>query len=79
MPALGGDPVNAKMRRRRRHDRRKRILTHRREDALFFGRGTIPASSVQAVICPCGARAFSRSHEDDLTDFHEYCRWEDFQ
>lgn len=66
--------MSAKMQRRRRHDRRKRILTHRREDALFFARGTFPASSKAFAMCSCGARAFSR--DGDLGDFderHAYC------
>lgn len=68
--------MSAKMKRRRRHDRRKRILTERREDALFFGRGTFPASARSCAVCPCGARAFSRDGHDDLSDFmdaHAYC------
>lgn len=67
---------SSKMRRRRRHDRRKRVLTHRREDALFFGRGTCPASAVSFAICSCGARAFSRGGSGRLDDFdalHAYC------
>lgn len=66
------------MRRRRRHDRRKRILTHRREDALFFARGTIPASALSASICCCGARSFSRDPHDfdaicEFDEAHAYC------
>lgn len=64
------------MKRRRRHDRRKRILTERREDALFFARGTFPASARSCAMCPCGARAFSRVGGGDLDDFdqaHAYC------
>ena len=64
------------MKRRRRHDRRKRIATERREDALFFARGTFPASARSFAMCSCGARAFSRLGGDDLSDFdaaHDYC------
>lgn len=68
--------MSAKMARRRRHDRRKRILMRRAEDQLFFGRGTFPASAVAFAVCPCGARAFSRDEYDRLDDFdaaHAYC------
>lgn len=66
------------MKRRRRHDRRKRILTHRRENALFFARGTFPASAVSCAMCSCGARAFSRDRHDHvfIDEFdaaHAYC------
>lgn len=64
------------MRRRRRHDRLKRVRTHRREDALFFGRGTFPASGHGFAICSCGARAFTRDPHGDLSDFdaaHAFC------
>lgn len=68
------------MRRRRRHDRRKRVLTHRREDALFFARGTFPASARAMSVCVCGARAFSRdahgSFLDEFNDQHGYCETE---
>lgn len=69
--------MSAKMRRRRRHDRRKRVLAERREDALFFARGTFPASAHAIAVCSCGARAFSRGHDDrfheDFYDRHAYC------
>ncbi|MCA0379790.1 MAG: hypothetical protein LCH36_10215 [Actinobacteria bacterium] len=69
--------MSAKMKRRRRHDRRKLILTHRRENALFFARGTIPASADRYTSCGCGAAAFSRGSDPDFfTDFsdqHSYC------
>jgi hypothetical protein len=68
--------MTAKMARRRRHDRRKRVLTERREDALFYGRGTFPASGHGFAICSCGARAFTRDPHGDLSDFdemHAYC------
>lgn len=70
--------MSAKMRRRRRHDRRKRILTHRREDGLFFARGTFPASAWSCAMCSCGARAFSRDRNDhrfvdEFYDAHAYC------
>lgn len=69
--------VSEKMRRRRRHDRRKRVLAHRREDALFFARGTFPASATSFAMCSCGARAFSRDSGgrlvDDFYDAHAYC------
>lgn len=68
--------MSAKMKRRRRHARRKRILTYRREDALFFARGTFPASARSFSQCSCGSRAFSRESPDDLDDFreaHAYC------
>lgn len=64
------------MRRRRRHDRLKRVRTMRHEDALFFGRGTFPASARSCAVCSCGARAFSRGENDGLDDFqdaHAYC------
>lgn len=67
------------MKRRRRHDRLKRVSVDRRqhaEDMLFFERGTIPASARSVCICPCGARAFSRVGGGDLDDFyesHSYC------
>lgn len=60
--------MSAKMKRRRRHDRRKRILTHRREDRQFFAHGTIPASAMQVAVCGCGGRAFSRDPHDTLTE-----------
>jgi hypothetical protein len=66
----------AKMKRRRRHDRRKRIITLRREDALFFARGTFPGSARAGAVCVCGSRAFSRDPHDTLDDFeeqHRYC------
>lgn len=62
------------MKRRRRHARLKRIRTERRyarEDALFFKRGTIPASARSVCMCPCGARAFSRVGGGDLDEFWE--------
>jgi len=68
--------MTAKMRRRRRHDRAKRILIQRRENALFFARGTIPASALAVSVCSCGASAFSRDAHDGLDDFddaHAYC------
>jgi hypothetical protein len=68
--------MSAKMKRRRRHDRLKRVLTHRREDMLFFARGTFPASARSCAMCSCGARAFSRDGNGDLDDFdeaHTYC------
>lgn len=65
------------MRRRRRHDRLKRVRTIRREDATFFARGTIPASARSVAICTCGARAFSRVDDyrfhEDFDDSHRYC------
>ncbi|WP_345750079.1 hypothetical protein [Microbacterium rhizophilus] len=69
--------MSAKMKRRRRHDRRKRILTHRCENALFFARGTFPASARAFATCSCGARAFSRGDDPgfhaDFYDQHSYC------
>lgn len=68
--------MSAKMKRRRAHDRRKRVLTERRENALFFGRGTFPASAFSCATCSCGSRAFSRDPHDMLDDFrdaHAYC------
>lgn len=68
--------MSAKMKRRRRHDRLKRVRTHRREDRLFFTRGTFPASARCCAVCSCGARAFSRVGGGDLDDFygaHAYC------
>jgi hypothetical protein len=68
--------MSAKMKRRRRHDRLKRILTHRREDMLFFAHGTFPASARSFSVCSCGSRAFSRDGRNDLQDWdeaHAYC------
>lgn len=70
--------MSAKMKRRRRHDRLKRILTERREDAAFYSRGTFPASAHVIAMCPCGARAFSRDEHDhqfldEFYDAHAYC------
>lgn len=68
--------MSAKMKRRQRHARLKRIRTERRENALFFARGTFPASARCFAVCPCGARAFSRDPHDTLDDFdaaHAYC------
>lgn len=68
--------MTAKMKRRIRHNRLKRVRTHRRENGLFFAHGTFPASARSCSICSCGARAFSRDGVDDLDDFHhahEYC------
>lgn len=63
------------MKRRRRHDRRKRVLTERREDARFYGRGTFPASATSCAVCSCGARAFARDGADldDFNNAHAYC------
>lgn len=65
------------MKRRKRHDRRKRILTLRRENALFSAHGTIPASASRYASCVCGAAAFSRGNDPDFhAEFHEqhtYC------
>lgn len=66
------------MKRRRRHDRRKRILTERRENRLFFARGIFPASSVAVAMCPCGAAAFTRDPHDrefhaEFDARHAYC------
>lgn len=74
--------MSPKMRRRIRHDRLKRVVIerrHRREDALFYATGRVPASARMASICCCGASAFSRDAHDDLDDFnlcHEYCEVE---
>lgn len=68
--------MSAKMKRRRRHDRRKRVLVQRREDAQFFALGTVPKSARAFAQCCCGARAFSRDAHDTLEDFdeaHSYC------
>lgn len=71
--------MSAKMKRRRRHDRAKQAVTNRRhhsEDIAFFNTGRIPASARAVAMCPCGARAFSRSGRGDLDDFndaHAYC------
>lgn len=69
--------MSVKMKQRRRHDRRKRVLTRRREDAIFFARGTFPASACAIAMCSCGARAFSRDPHDNLAedfyDAHAYC------
>ena len=72
--------MSAKMKRRRRHDRLKRILLERRfrrEDAIFFETGRFPASIVSACVCSCGARAFSRTSRDqsveEFYDAHAYC------
>ena len=68
--------MSAKMKRRRRQARLKRVRTENRENMLFFGRGTFPASAHSLATCPCGARAFSRDPRDRLDDFydaHAYC------
>lgn len=71
--------MSAKMKRRRRQDRVKRVRTnlrHHGEDMAFFETGRIPSSAWSVVMCPCGARAFSRSGYGDLDDFnaaHAYC------
>lgn len=70
--------MSAKMKRRRRHDRLKRIRTERRENALFFANGTFPASAQSCAVCSCGARAFTRDRHDNLDDFdltHSECGW----
>ena len=64
--------MSAKMKRRRRHDRRKRVLTHRRENALFFAHGVIPASADRYGSCRCGGAAFSRGDDPDFhADFYD--------
>tara|TARA_R100000365_G_C2738436_1_gene67425 strand:+ start:88 stop:309 length:222 start_codon:yes stop_codon:yes gene_type:complete len=68
--------MSAKMKRRSRHARLKRIRIERRENAMFFARGTFPASAHSFATCLCGARAFSRDPHDrleDFTDAHAYC------
>lgn len=68
--------MSAKMKRRVRHDRRKRILNERREDMAFFVHGKFPRSARSCAMCPCGAQAFSRIGGGDLDDFydaHSYC------
>jgi hypothetical protein len=72
--------MSAKMQRRRRHDRRKRILIERREhreDVLFFATGRFPASATSIAVCSCGARAFARRGDfgfhDDFYEQHAYC------
>lgn len=66
--------MTAKMRRRRRQARAKRLRTERREDGLFYAHGTIPASATAASICSCGARAFARGeHLDDFQEAHADC------
>jgi len=68
--------MSAKMKRRRRHDRLKRIRTERRENALYFGRGTIPASARSVAMCACGAVAFSRGDDHDFHgNFYEAHAW----
>jgi hypothetical protein len=64
------------MKRRRRHDRLKRVRTERREDMLFFAHGRFPASARSCGMCSCGSRAFSRVGGGDLDDWyeaHSYC------
>lgn len=77
--------MSAKMKRRRRHDRLKRVLLERRyhrEDVIFFETGRFPASIVSACVCSCGARAFSRTAHDRTTEefyaAHAYCDEEMF-
>lgn len=68
--------MSVKMQRRRRHNRRKRIQTHRREDGQFYATRKIPASATGVFICSCGAIAFTRDpadHMDDIHDRHDYC------
>lgn len=71
------------MKRRRRHDRRKRILTHRRENAIFYARGTFPPSASAMAVCGCGGRAFERApvsptFHADFYESHAYCSDEFF-
>ena len=71
--------MSAKMKRRRRQARHKRVLMerrHRAEDRRFFEDGTFPASANIIAVCSCGARAFSRNPHDHLDEFaeaHAYC------
>ncbi len=69
--------MSAKMKRRRRHARLKRMRTEHREDMIFFAHGTIPASATGAAFCGCGARAFKRGEDrgflDEFYDQHAYC------
>lgn len=69
--------MSAKMKRRARHDRRKRVLTHRREIGVFFAGGAFPSSARACAMCPCGARAFTTDGDDrffdDFDDAHRYC------
>lgn len=69
--------MTTKMRQRRRHDRAKRIVAQRRENALFFAHGTFPPSALAVAVCSCGAREFSRDvYDRGLDDFdqaHAYC------
>lgn len=79
----GGGVVSAKMKRRRRHDRLKRVLgerRERREDLAFYEHGTIPASATGFAQCSCGARTFTRGNDraahaslDEFYDAHAYC------
>lgn len=69
--------MSAKMRRRRRHDRRKRILTQRAEDRTFFATGRFPASATSFATCFCGTRAFTRGDDsrfrEEFHDQHSFC------
>lgn len=68
--------MTAKMKRRRRHDRLKRIRTERHELALFFAYGRFPRGAQRMAVCPCGARAFTLDPDENLDDFydqHAYC------
>ena len=51
-------------------------MVHKVEDLAFYEHGAIPASSTAVSICSCGARAFTRAEDGDLSDFndaHAYC------
>lgn len=69
--------MSPKMKRRNRHNRLKRIRTHRRENSMFYAHGDIPASAVMVATCTCGSTAFSRTMDPDFYhDFelaHAYC------
>lgn len=68
--------MSAKMKRRRRHVRAKRISSERRELGLFYTHGRFPSWSIACAMCPCGARAFTGDPRDTLDDFHDqhtYC------
>jgi hypothetical protein len=68
--------MSAKMRRRHRHNRLKRIASERRELGMFWAHGRFPSWATSCAMCPCGARAFSGDPNDTLDDFynqHAYC------
>lgn len=72
--------MSAKMQRRRRHDRKKRVERERREwreDSVFFATGRVPASATSISMCSCGAVAFTRGRDrgliEEFSEAHAWC------